>query len=140
ERKNISLFVAAFFLAGALGTLGASILTPLLATSIRFDRNAGTIKISRGRNSSATSIDLDNVVGIQLLDMGKISVARERLKVYQLNVIIQADPIERFHLLECGQQRKMQTLAKASADFLNIPLFEQDCPTKQQPEARSQGQ
>ena len=26
ERKNISLFVAAFFLAGALGTLGASIL------------------------------------------------------------------------------------------------------------------
>ena len=142
KEPMFAIITAVCIFAGALSIIGICIIIRSFGTSVRFDRNTKTIKITGSISIPTMTFDFDNVIGIQLLYIGKITVgySSPRIKVYQLNFILQGDPVERLHLLQCGQQRKMQTLAKAAADFLNIPLFEQNSLTKQQPEARAQGQ
>lgn len=128
ERKMISGFVLLWFGGAAIGVLGGCILHRLLGTRVRFDKNAGKINISGFRFSPPAEFWINQIAGIQLLYIGKKHIGDEsfRRKLYQLNFIVRkADVIERFHLLECGKQPLMKNLAKASAEFLEVPLFEQ---------------
>lgn len=128
EKKMIGGFVLAWFGCGAIGVLGGCVLHCLLGTRVRFDKNVGKITISGFRFSPPVELGIDQVAGVQLLFIGKKRIGDEsfRRKVYQLNFIVRkADVAERFHLLECGKLPFMQNLARASAEFLEVPLFEQ---------------
>ncbi len=128
EKKTISGFVLLWFGCAAVGVLGGCIFARLLGTRVRFDRSAGKISILGFRFSPPVEFWTSQIAGIQLLYIGKKHIGDEsfRRKLYQLNFIVcKDDGIERFHLLECGKLPLMQTLARASAEFLEVPLFEQ---------------
>lgn len=128
KEPMFAIITAVCIFVGALSILSICIIIRSFGTHVQFVRNDGIIIITGSISRPSMILDIENVIGIQLLYIGKTTVGYSSLKidVYQFNFILKSNPIERIQLLECGKHNLMQELAIASADFLNIPLFEQN--------------
>ena len=84
-----------------------------VATRLHCDRSTGQIVLRGLRFSPPVTLEMENVIAVQLCSCGKTHIGESsfRTRTYQINFVLGRDPLERFHVFECGGLKSMRILA-----------------------------
>ncbi len=116
------LWVAAIFLAGALGWIIVLSLVAPLWTRARFDRKQRTIALSGWRFSKRPTLSMDNVTALQLCG----PVKHFDWDSYQLNLVLAPGVSQegRANLLDNGDLAALRQMGTELAVLIGVPLLD----------------
>jgi hypothetical protein len=103
----------------------------VLTQTVRFDKAAGTV--TRRWLLKGTDVrSLQEIVAVQALDAGLVTVSggrgSSRVHLFQINLVLEFPPGFRVNVCTEPDEPSIRTAARELADFLGVPLVEQEVP------------
>lgn len=111
---------------GGVPLIIMSLVSRIVGTCVRFDRNRGEIRITGLRFGKGIEYAVSDIREIQFCSGGIIHARKSgSWKSFQLNLLVNRDgEISHVNLLNSGGQRQLRNISRTIAEFLEIPFYD----------------
>jgi len=91
-------------------------------TRVRFDGDKQEVSITGRRHGGGFHYPWKDIRAVQFCDAGRKQGEGAAWHTFQVNLVVGSDKSSRINLLDSAGKRKLHSIAKELADFIEVPL------------------